>query len=172
MRGVEERCQGAEREKRACVVARGEVPGVRREAGSGGVVRALRLGEGGQEVGAREWRVRILKKPGVWGLGGRGGGLGVGKMGVWGRVWPPWRGGGRGVDSLGPSRGPSGLLRTVGKWCPVLGGLEDPVSLIWRAWHSRPPSGKLLDLGRGSLRGWCEPLGVRLVETWTAGALS
>ena len=81
VRGVEERCQRAEREKRACVVARGEVPRVRREAGSGGVVRALRLGEGGQEVGGREWKARILKKPGVWGLGGRGGGLGVGENG-------------------------------------------------------------------------------------------
>lgn len=40
--------------KRACVVARGEVPGLWREAGNGGVVRALRLGGGEQEVGGRE----------------------------------------------------------------------------------------------------------------------
>ena len=64
--------------------------GGKREVG-GGVVSALRLGEGGQEVGGREWKARILKKPGVWGLGGRGGegAWAWERMGVWGRVWPP-----------------------------------------------------------------------------------
>lgn len=45
-----------QREKRACVVSRGEVPRVRWEAGNGGV-RALRLGGGGQEVGGRAGKV-------------------------------------------------------------------------------------------------------------------
>lgn len=125
VRGVEERrCQGAEREKRACVVARGEVPRVQR-GGKWGGSEGPEIGRGGQEVGTREWKVRILKKPG--GVGAAGG------EGAW--AWERWESGGGcgrrggeegGVDSLGPSRD---LWTAKDGWkvCPVWGGLEDPV---------------------------------------------
>lgn len=119
--------QGAEREKGRAWWPRGR--GAQSAEGSRkwGVVRALRLGEGGQEVGTREWKVRILKKPGVWGLGGRGG--------AW--AWERWESGGgcgrrggrrEGVDSLGPSEGTLWTAKDeVGKWCPVWGGLRGPL---------------------------------------------
>lgn len=99
----------------------------------------------------------------------------MGGEGAW--AWERWESvGGCGRSSgeeggvwaaSGYLRGPYGLPRTVGKWCPVWGDLEHPVPLIWRAWPSGSPIGKLLGLGRGVLRGWCELLCVRLVETWT-----
>lgn len=97
VRAVEERYQGAEGEKRACVVARAEVPRVQREAGNRGV-RALRLrggwaGSGGLRVegefggsrGCGGW----MGRHGVLGYG-RGGSLagGCGCSGVMeGRLW-------------------------------------------------------------------------------------
>lgn len=48
-------------------------------------------------MGTREWKVRILKKPGVWGLGGRA--WAWERWEYQGRVWPPWREE-EGVDSL------------------------------------------------------------------------
>lgn len=102
----------------------------------------------------------------------------MGGEGAW--AWERWESvGGCGRSSgeeggvwaaSGYLRGPYGLPRTVGKWCPVWGDLEHPVPLIWRAWPSGSPIGKLLGLGRGVLRGWCELLCVRLVETWTGRA--
>lgn len=115
-------CQGAEGEKRACVVARGEVPRVLREAGNRGV-RALRLGGGGQEVGGREWKVNS-EEAGVVGAGWEGGGPGRGRSlaggcghpgGLEGAVWaasghlggPPWttKDSWKVVPSLGRHRG-------------------------------------------------------------------
>lgn len=79
----------------------------------------------GRKWGPGEWKVRILKKPGCGGW--------VGGEGAWaGERWESGAGGrrggegGRGVDSPGHP-GTLWTAKTVGKWCPVWGGLEDPV---------------------------------------------
>lgn len=115
------------------MVARGEVPGVRWEAGNGGV-RALRLGGGGQEAGGRAGKVNSQ----------RAGGVGAGWEERGPGVWERWESPGAGVAALGEEGGVRaafghlsglpGLLRTLGKWCPAWGGLEDPV----------PPTGSVL----------------------------
>lgn len=106
-----------------------------------------------------------MDRKGFWGVGE----VGISRAGV-----AALAGGGPGGvwAASGHLRGPPGLLRTVGKWCPVWCYLEDcfhpPGGLGVRV----PRVGNLYISGEGPTRGWCEPLDVLLVKTWMGRAPS
>lgn len=109
------------------MAARGEVPGVRWEAGNGGV-RALRVGGGGQEVGGPAGKVNSQPAGGVGAGRGGEGARGVGEVGAPGGGCGRPREGGRGVGSLWPSLGSPGSAQDSWKVVPGPGRPGGPAS--------------------------------------------